>query len=196
MQVMNPLIMVHPMRRAAGGPAPLLPFKGTYPRVPDSAWVAPSAVVIGDVQLGDNASVWPGAVIRCDGARIVVGAGTNVQDQCCLHASPYDHEGTDLVIGACVTVGHRVILHGCTVGDDCLIGCGAIVLDGVVIQPRVIVAAGSLVPAGKVLESGWLYMGSPARPVRRLKEQEIAHFALSAEHYVKLARAHRDSAVR
>jgi carbonic anhydrase/acetyltransferase-like protein (isoleucine patch superfamily) len=172
----------------------LLPFRGAYPQVPQTAWVAPSAVVIGDVTLGNNASVWPGAVIRCDGAKIVIGAGTNVQDLCCLHASPYDHHGTDLVIGRGVTVGHRVILHGCQIGDDCLIGCGAIVLDGVSIQPHVIVAAGSLVPAGKILESGWLYMGSPVRAVRRLTEKEIAHFALSAEHYIRLANAHRDSA--
>jgi carbonic anhydrase/acetyltransferase-like protein (isoleucine patch superfamily) len=171
----------------------LLPFKGQLPHVPTSAWVSPSAVVIGDVELGENASVWPGAVVRCDGAKVFIGADSNIQDLSCLHASPYDHGGTDLVIGERVTVGHRAIIHGCHVGDEVLIGCGTIVLDGAVIQPRVMVAAGSLVPSNKVLESGWLYMGSPVKQVRRLTEAELAHLAHSAEHYVELAHAHQDS---
>jgi len=171
----------------------LVPYKGQYPQVPESAWVSPSAVVIGDVELGENASVWPGAVVRCDGAKVVIGADSNIQDLCCLHACPYDHGGTDLVIGDRVTVGHRAIVHGCTIGHEVLIGCGAILLDGAVIQPQVMIAAGSLVPSNKVLESGWLYMGSPVKQVRRLTDAELAHLGHSAQHYVELAHAHRDS---
>lgn len=171
----------------------LLPFRGQFPDVASSAWVSPSAVIIGDVVLGDNASVWPGAVVRCDGAKVIIGASSNIQDLCCLHASPYDHGGTDLVIGERVTVGHRAIIHGCHIGDEALIGCGAIVLDGAVVQPRVMIAAGSLVPSNKVLESGWLYMGSPVKQVRRLTEAELAHLGHSAAHYVELAHAHQDS---
>jgi carbonic anhydrase/acetyltransferase-like protein (isoleucine patch superfamily) len=98
-----------------------------------------------------------------------------------------------LVIGERVTVGHRAIVHGCTIGEEVLIGCGAILLDGAVIQPRVMIAAGSLVPSNKVLESGWLYMGSPVKQVRRLTEAELSHLSHSAEHYVELAHAHQDS---
>jgi carbonic anhydrase/acetyltransferase-like protein (isoleucine patch superfamily) len=180
-------------RQTDAHPKHLLPFKGQFPHVPTSAWVSPSAVIIGDVDLGENASVWPGAVVRCDGAKVTIGAQSNVQDLCCLHACPYDHGGTDLVIGDRVTVGHRAIIHGCTIGDEVLIGCGVIVLDGAVIQPRVMVAAGSLVPSNKVLESGWLYMGSPVKQVRPLTEKELAHLSHSAEHYVELAHAHQDS---
>ena len=171
----------------------LLPFKGQYPHVPASAWVSPSAVVIGDVELGKNVSVWPGTVIRCDGAKVIVGDDTNIQDLCCLHACPYSDGGTDLMIGNRVTVGHRAMLHGCRIGDEVLIGCGTIILDRADIQSQVMIAAGSLVPSNKVLESGWLYMGSPVKQVRRLTDAELAHLSHSAEHYVELAHAHQDS---
>lgn len=139
--------------------------------------------------LGDDASVWPGAVIRGDVNHVRVGSGSNIQDGSVLHVShksDRDPQGSPLIIGNHVTVGHKVILHGCTIADECLIGMGAIVMDKVVIEPRVLVGAGSLVPEGRVLESGCLYLGSPARKVRPLSEVELAHFLYSAQHYIRL----------
>lgn len=155
----------------------------------------PRATVIGEVTLGTDASVWPGAVVRGDVNRIAIGAATNIQDGSVLHVShrgEHNPEGGALVIGARVTVGHTVILHACTIEDECLIGMGSIVLDRAVIQKHVLLGAGSLVPEGKTLESGWLYLGRPAKPVRRLTGEEIAYFNYSAEHYVKLARSYSD----
>ncbi len=159
------------------------------PQFGRGVYVHPAAVVIGKVALGDDVSVWPGAVIRGDVNRIVVGAGSNVQDGSVLHVSHQserDPQGAPLVVGARVTIGHQVILHGCTIGDECLVGMGAIVMDKAIIEPRVLVGAGSLVPEGRVLESGHLYLGSPARKVRPLSEDELARFAYSALHYIRL----------
>lgn len=171
-------------------------FKGNTPVVPASAYVDESAVVVGDVVLGENASVWPGAVIRGDVNHIHIGRDSNVQDLACLHVShkrPEDPLGAPLIIGERVTIGHQVTLHGCTIGDECLIGIGTIVLDRAVIEPRVMVGAGSLVPPGKVLKSGYLYVGRPAKEVRALTDDEIAHFAYSAQHYIRLMRSHQES---
>lgn len=168
-------------------------YRGIYPRLGAEVFVHPGATVIGDVELGDGVSVWPGVVIRGDVNSIRVGAGSNIQDNSVLHVThPHAHnpEGAPLVVGERVTVGHAVILHGCTVGDECLIGMGSLVMDGAVIQPRVLLGAGSLVPEGRTLESGWLYLGRPARPVRRLSEEELARFAYQAEHYQRLARSY------
>jgi carbonic anhydrase/acetyltransferase-like protein (isoleucine patch superfamily) len=170
-------------------------FKGIEPAVPPSAWVDETAVVVGDVVLGENASVWPGAIVRGDVNHIRIGKDSNVQDLACLHVThkrDSDPDGAPLIIGERVTIGHQVTLHGCTIGDECLIGIGTIVLDRAVIEPRVMVGAGSLVPPGKVLKSGHLYVGRPAKEVRPLTEEELAHFAYSARHYVKLMRAHRE----
>lgn len=159
------------------------------PQLGHGVYLHPSALVIGDVTLGDDASVWPGAVIRGDVNRIVIGASTNIQDGSVLHVShksSWDPGGAPLVIGANVTIGHKVILHGCSIADECLIGMGAIVMDKVVVEPRVLVGAGSLVSEGRVLESGHLYLGSPARKIRPLTEGELAHFAYSARHYIRL----------
>jgi carbonic anhydrase/acetyltransferase-like protein (isoleucine patch superfamily) len=134
-------------------------------------------------------------VIRGDVNRIVIGEASNIQDNSVLHVShktPENPAGSPLVIGARVTVGHTVILHACTIGDECLIGMGSIILDRAVIQRHVLVGAGSLVPEGKVLESGFLYLGRPAKPVRPLTEAEIAYFSYSAQHYVQLARSYQD----
>ena len=139
--------------------------------------------------LGDDVSVWPGTVIRGDINSIRIGAGTNVQDLSVLHVShksSWDPAGAPLIIGSNVTIGHNVILHGCTIEDECLIGMGSIVMDKVLVQKHVMLGAGSLVPEGKVLESGYLYLGSPARKLRKLTEKELAHFMYSAEHYIKL----------
>lgn len=181
-------------RRSDTHLAQLLPFQGAYPALSASTWVAPSAVVIGDVHLAENVSIWPGAVIRSDGAPVSIGANSNIQDLCCLHSTPEDEGGTGIVIGENVTVGHGVVLHGCRLEDECLIGCRSVVLDGVTIEPQVVVGAGSIVPYGRTLESGWLYLGAPAKAVRRLTAKEIAHFRRSANNYVTLAQAHKASA--
>lgn len=166
-------------------------FESYEPLVPSTAWVHQSAQVIGEVTLGQNASIWPGAVVRGDVNFIRIGDDSNVQDCSVLHTThrrPEDPEGAPLIIGDRVTIGHGVMLHGCTIGNECLIGMGSIVLDRVVVQDHVMLGAGSLVPPGKVLESGYLYVGRPAKLVRPLTAQEIAHFAYSAQHYVKLMR--------
>ena len=164
-------------------------FNGIAPRLADDVFVHPSANIIGDVELGTRASVWCGAVIRGDVNHIRIGAETNIQDLSVLHVSHKSSvrpEGAPLLIGDRVTVGHRVILHGCEIGDECLIGMGAIVMDHAVLEPRVLLGAGSLVPEGKHLRGGCLYLGSPVREVRPLTAQELAYFSYSAAHYVRL----------
>ncbi len=166
------------------------PYKDIAPTLGKDVYVHAAATVIGDVALGEGVSVWPGAVIRGDVNFIRVGAGSNIQDNAVLHVShrsASNPEGAPLVVGSRVTVGHGVILHGCTIGDACLIGMGAIVMDRAVVQPRVLLGAGSLVPEGRVLEGGWLYLGRPAKALRRLSEAELAYFDYSAQHYMKLA---------
>jgi carbonic anhydrase/acetyltransferase-like protein (isoleucine patch superfamily) len=170
------------------------PHHGVAPTLAPGAWVHPRATVIGEVSLGRDASVWPGAVIRGDVNTIAIGDATNIQDGSVLHVShktPAHPAGGPLAVGARVTVGHTVILHACTIEDECLIGMGSIVLDGAVIRKHVLLGAGSLVPEGKVLESGFLYLGRPAKQVRPLTADEIAYFAYSAAHYVDLARSYQ-----
>ncbi len=164
-------------------------YLNTRPQIGHNVFIHPSSSVIGDVILGHDVSVWPGAVIRGDVNVIRIGSGTNVQDLSILHVSHKSVEdpgGAPLIIGNDVTIGHNVILHGCEIGDECLIGMGAIVMDKVIVQPRVLVGAGCLVPEGKVLESGYLYLGSPAKRIRPLSEDELAHLAYSAQHYIRL----------
>lgn len=174
----------------------IAPHHGCSPQLATGAWVHPRATVIGEVSLGADSSVWPGAVIRGDVNHISIGDATNIQDGSVLHVShktEHDPTGGPLVIGARVTVGHTVILHACTIGDECLIGMGSIILDRVVVKKHVLLGAGSLVPEGKVLESGYLYLGRPARQVRPLTEEEIAYFDYSARHYVKLAQSYQNN---
>ncbi|MDP1926455.1 MAG: gamma carbonic anhydrase family protein [Thiobacillus sp.] len=174
--------------------ASISPHHGMHPQLASGTWVHPRATVIGEVALGVDASVWPGAVIRGDVNSITIGDATNIQDGSVLHVShktPANPAGGALVIGARVTVGHLVILHACTIGDECLIGMGSIVLDRAVIQRHVLLGAGSLVPEGKVLESGHLYLGRPAKQVRPLSDEEMAYFDYSARHYVALAQSYR-----
>ena len=164
-------------------------YQGITPRIGNSVYIHASAAVIGDVELGDNASVWPGTVIRGDVNFVRVGAGTNVQDSSVLHVShksSWNPAGAPLIIGSHVTIGHKVILHGCTIEDESLIGMGSIIMDKVIVQKHVLVGAGSLVPEGKILESGYLYLGSPARKVRKLTDKELEHFMYSANHYIRL----------
>ena len=157
---------------------------GVAPQVAASAWVADSGQVMGDVVLGEDASVWFGTVVRGDTARITIGAGTNVQDASVLHAD----FGQPLVIGERVTVGHQVMLHGCTVGDESLIGIGAIVLNGAKIGRNCLVGAGSLVTEGKEFPDGSMILGSPAKVVRQLTPEQIEGLRQSARHYMENAR--------
>ena len=173
----------------------IAPYQGNAPVIAVTAWVHSSAQIIGDVTLGERASIWCNAVVRGDVNFIRIGNDTNIQDLSILHVSHRhpDHpdSGAALIIGNRVTVGHSVILHGCEIGDECLVGMGSIVMDKVVLQPRVMLGAGSLVPEGKILESGYLYLGRPAKKIRPLTEDELAYFAYSAAHYVRLANNHR-----
>ena len=171
-------------------------FDGISPQLGEGAWVHDSAQVIGDVSLGESASVWPSAVIRGDVNAIRIGKESNVQDCSVLHVThkrESDPLGAPLEIGERVTIGHGVILHGCKIGDECLVGMGTIILDRAVLEPRVMVGAGSLVPPGKVLRSGYLYLGRPVKEVRALSEEELVSFNYSAAHYVRLMKKYRDS---
>ena len=164
-------------------------FMGHFPIAAAGVYVHNSATVIGHVNLGENVSVWPGAVIRGDINFIKIGAGSNIQDCAVLHVnhqSKNDPNGAPLIIGENVTIGHTVILHGCTIMDESLIGMGSIVMDKAVVQKHVLVAAGSLVPEGKVLESGYLYMGSPVKKIRALTADEVTFFMISANGYIQL----------
>lgn len=168
-------------------------FQNKTPQLATGVYIHEAATIIGEVSLGDNSSVWPCAVIRGDINFIRIGKNSNIQDLSMLHVnhkSSADPEGSPIVIGDNVTIGHTVILHGCTIEDECLIGMGSIVMDKVLVQKHVLLAAGSLVPEGRVLESGFLYVGRPAKKIRTLTPEEIAHFMYSAVHYVKLKNAY------
>ncbi len=168
-------------------------FQGTTPDIGQRVLIDPSAVVLGQVSLADDVSVWPQVAIRGDMHRIRVGARTSVQDGCVLHithAGPFNPEGWPLTIGCDVTIGHRAVLHGCTVGNRVLVGMSATVMDGAVIEEDVVIAAGALITPGKRLRSGYLYAGSPAREVRQLSEKELAYFTYSANNYVRLKDQH------
>jgi carbonic anhydrase/acetyltransferase-like protein (isoleucine patch superfamily) len=169
-------------------------FDHRHPRIAGDAWVDPTAVVVGDVSLGPRSSVWPMCVVRGDIHRIEIGEATNIQDGSVLHVS-HDSRflpgGAPLVIHDRVTVGHQVVLHGCEIRELCLIGIGARVLDRVVIEPRTMVGSGTLVPPGRVLTGGYLWVGAPARKARPLTDQELEYLEYVAEHYTRLAAAHR-----
>lgn len=163
--------------------------KGITPQLGQRVYIDPAATVIGDTQLGDDVSVWPGAVIRGDMHSIRIGARSNVQDNAVLHithASNYNAGGYPLKIGEDVVIGHCAILHGCTLGNRILVGNGAIVNDGAIIEDEVIIGAGCMVPPGKTLVSGFVYVGNPSKPLRELSEDEKSFFAYSAANYVKL----------
>ena len=160
---------------------------GISPKLGEGTWVADSAQVMGAVELGVDASVWFGAVIRGDTETIRIGKGSNIQDGSVLHADV----GKPLVVGDNVTVGHQVMLHGCTIGDGSLIGIGAVVLNGAVIGKGCVVGAGSLVTEGKAFPDGSMIMGSPAKVVRQLEPHQIQALQISALHYVDNARRYR-----
>lgn len=171
-------------------------FETHTPVLGHGAWVDEQALVLGEVSLGADASVWPMAAVRGDVHRITVGARSNIQDNSTLHVThdgPYSPGGQPLVVGEDVTVGHGVTLHACTIGDRCLIGMGSLVLDGAVLDDEVYLAAGSLVPPGKHLEGGWLYRGAPATAARPLTDDEREWLRYSAAHYVRLKNRHAAS---
>jgi carbonic anhydrase/acetyltransferase-like protein (isoleucine patch superfamily) len=152
-----------------------------------SAWIAPGAIVLGDVVLGPESSIWYGCVLRGDNDRITVGAGSNIQDLTVIHVDA----GYPCRIGRQVVVGHRAVLHGCTIEDGALIGMGAIVLNGAVVGAGAVVAAGALVPEGQVIPAGMVAMGSPARVVRAVEAELAARRDATCRHYVDQARRHR-----
>lgn len=168
-------------------------YQNLTPTLDNGVFIDPSALLIGDVQIGEDSSIWPMVTIRGDMHRIRIGARTSIQDGSVLHithAGPYNPEGYPLTIGSEVTVGHKALLHGCTIGNHVLIGMGAIVMDGAIIEDEVVLAAGSLVAPGKRLEGGYMYRGSPAKQVRAITEAEKSFFSYSANNYVNLKNIH------
>lgn len=157
------------------------------PRLAAGVWIAPNATVIGDVRLAENVSIWWNAVLRGDNDPIAIGANSNIQDGSVLHTD----EGVPLTIGRDVTVGHLVMLHGCTVGDGSLIGIKSVILNGAVIGKNCLIGANTLIPEGKVIPDGSLVMGSPGKVVRALGDEQVARIAHSAQHYVHNARRYQ-----
>ncbi len=166
----------------------LRPYLNVSPTLASNVFIDPSSIVIGDVRLAEDVSIWPLAVLRGDVHYIQIGARTNIQDGSVLHVthkSANNPEGNPLIIGEDVTIGHKVMLHGCTIGDRVLVGMGSIVLDGAIIESDVVIGANTLVTQGKKLESGYLYVGSPAKAVRKLTNDEIKHLLYSSANYVQ-----------
>lgn len=172
----------------------IYPYDNFRPRIAASAWIAPTAIVIGDVEIGENVSIWYGCVLRGDGNRIVIGAGSNIQDGSIIHVNsePGGSRGAPghvCEIGADVTVGHLALIHACRLENGAFVGMKACVMDGAVIEGGSVVAAGALVTPNKRVRRGELWAGSPAKPMRSLSEAEIADFASTAPYYVKRAQS-------
>ncbi len=172
------------------------PYQSIHPKLAEKVFVDSTSVVIGDVQLDDDVSIWPMVVIRGDVNYIRIGKRSNIQDGSVLHVSRKSAmhvEGFPTIIGNDVTVGHKVMLHGCTLHNRILVGMGAIVMDGVIVEDDVIIAAGSLVPPNKTLESGYLYVGNPVKQSRPLKESELGFLKQTAANYVLLKNEYREA---
>ncbi|MDW3095973.1 MAG: gamma carbonic anhydrase family protein [Gammaproteobacteria bacterium] len=171
-------------------------FQNHTPNIHKSSYIDQSALVIGQVEIGADSSIWPMSVVRGDINTITIGERTNIQDGSILHVS-HDGEfspgGASMTIGSDVTVGHSVVLHACTLMDCCLIGIGSVILDKAIVHKHAMVGAGSLVTNGKELDGGYLWMGRPAKKVRKLREREIEYLSYSANHYVKVKRMHESS---
>ncbi|KRG81183.1 carbonic anhydrase [Stenotrophomonas daejeonensis] len=165
------------------------PFLDKHPVLGQRVYVDPACTIIGEVELGDDVSVWPGTVIRGDVNHVRIGARSNVQDGSIIHVShdsPYNKGGYPTLVGEGVTIGHGCIIHACTIGDYCLIGMGACILDGAVIEANAFIAAGAVIGPGKRVRSGELWAGNPARLMRQLSEKDIEGLRYSADHYVRL----------
>ncbi|PIE58095.1 MAG: gamma carbonic anhydrase family protein [Desulfobulbus propionicus] len=179
----------------------IVQYKEYYPIVGKGGWVAPTATLIGDAELGEDVSLWFGTVVRGDVHSIRIGARTNIQDNCMVHTTNEQgpkhalDEGYPAIIGAEVTVGHNVILHGCTVEDACLIGMGAIILDGAVIGRESIVGAGAVVTGGKVFPPRSMILGAPAKAVREISDEQVAGIRKSWQGYVALKNEYHQAKV-
>ena len=163
-------------------------YKNLKPQINSSAFIAESSDIIGDVKVGDNVSIWFGTVIRADGSSVIIGEGSNIQDNCVVHITPGEH---NTIIGEYVTIGHGVIIHGAKIGKLTLIGMGSIVLDGVEIGENTIIGAGSLIPQGKKIPSGVLCYGSPVKIIRNLSQEEKDSLMTSANHYIELSEEYK-----
>ncbi len=175
---------------------PVRPYADKVPQIHPTAYVDETALVIGDVRIGEDSSVWPMTVVRGDIHRIEIGARTNIQDGSVLHVthdSVFKPRGLPLIIGDDVTVGHAVVLHACTLERYCLIGIGSVLLDGVIVREKAMVGAGSLVTPGKELTGGYLWVGRPAKRVRALTERELAYLEYVSAHYIKVKNQHASS---
>lgn len=161
---------------------------GVGPTMHDSAWIAPGASVIGDVHLAKDVSVWFGVVIRCDNEPIVIGEGTNVQDNSVLHSDL----GSPLTLGEGITVGHKAMLHGCTIGDNSLVGIGATILNGAVIGKNCIIGAHALITEGKVIPDNSMVVGAPGKIIKTLGETHAQGLKISAQHYIENAKRFQD----
>jgi carbonic anhydrase/acetyltransferase-like protein (isoleucine patch superfamily) len=166
---------------------PIYRLGDKVPQLATGVWIAPNATVIGDVRLDENVSIWWNAVLRGDNDPISIGANSNIQDGSVLHTD----EGVPMAIGRDVTVGHMVMLHGCTVGDGSLIGIKSVILNGAVIGKHCLIGANSLIPEGKVIPDRSLVMGSPGKVVRELTDEQVARIAYSAQHYVQNAQRYQ-----
>ena len=163
------------------------PYKGIHPKIHPTVFVVETAVIIGDVEIGEYSSIWFNAVVRGDVHYIRIGDRTNIQDLCMLHVTKETHP---LILGNDITVGHSVTLHGCTIKDRCLIGMGTTILDGAVVGEDCIIGAGALVTEGAVIPPGTLAVGMPAKPKRDLTEKELARIRQSAQNYIDYARTY------
>ncbi|WP_261903338.1 gamma carbonic anhydrase family protein [Vibrio fortis] len=171
-------------------------YKGIAPEIGQGVYIDETAVLVGDIKIGDDSSVWPLVAARGDVNHIHIGQRTNIQDGSVLHVTHKNKEnpeGYPLIIGDDVTIGHKVMLHGCTIQDRVLVGMGAIILDNVIVEQEVMIGAGSLVPPNKVLESGYLYVGSPVKQARPLTNKELAFLQKSADNYVQNKNDYLDS---
>lgn len=164
----------------------IAPYEGKAPRIGKNVFIAPTACIIGDVEIGEGSSIWYGVVIRGDCAKVRLGRNTNIQDNATLHAD----EGSPLVVGDYVTVGHNVVLHGCTIGDDCLIGMGSVVLNDAHVQSGSVIASGSVVREGAVIRPFCLASGSPAEVKKELGPERSKKNRQSARTYLELAKSH------
>lgn len=165
----------------------ILPYNGTHPRIAESAFIAPGAVVVGDVTIGASSSIWYGCVLRGDVQSITVGENTNIQDGSVIHVT---RETGPTHIGSGITIGHKALLHACTLEDDCFIGMGSIILDGARVRSGGMLAAGAMLTSGKIIAGGELWAGSPAKHFRAMTGDESDWIAGSAKHYAKLAQLH------